>query len=406
MSWIEQENRYHDDKVFDACGLFGFIDTSGQLHSGDCAVKALVNMRERGNGLGAGFAAYGLYPEFKEHYVFHVMCRDELARKELDEYLRQHFAVVHDEPIPHRMVDGILDPPLVWRYFLFPQTALRTYETGTYGRSEEDYVVHHVMTINSKLNAFVVSSGRNMGVFKGVGHPDQIAEFYRVDDYAGYMWTSHTRFPTNTPGWWGGAHPFGLLDWSVVHNGEISSYGINRRYMEMHGYLCTMHTDTEVIAYAADLIMRRHGLPLDVAAAVFAAPLWSEIERMPEKQQRMFRAIRQTYGSLLLNGPFTIIVARNGEMMGLGDRVRLRPLVAGVKHQTEGSILYVSSELSAIHLVEPQVDHTWTPLGGEAVIGRLGEEPRVSESCWLEPGSEAVCDSSRNAMMEQGVRHA
>ena len=25
------------------------------------------------------------------------------------------------------------------------------------------------------------------------------------------------------PGWWGGAHPFALLDYSVVHNGEISS---------------------------------------------------------------------------------------------------------------------------------------------------------------------------------------
>ena len=42
--------------------------------------------------------------------------------------------------------------------------------------------------------------------------------------------------PTNTPGWWGGAHPFALLDYSVVHNGEISSYDANRRCMEMFGY--------------------------------------------------------------------------------------------------------------------------------------------------------------------------
>ena len=96
----------------------------------------------------------------------------------------------------------------------------------------------------------------------------------------GYLWTAHNRFPTNTPGWWGGAHPFGLLDWTVVHNGEISSYGTNRRYLEMQGYHCTMFTDTEVMAYAADFLMRRHNLPVEVAAKVMAPPLWVEIERM------------------------------------------------------------------------------------------------------------------------------
>ena len=366
MAWAEMENKYHQDKVYDACGLVGFIDTSGAPHPGEKIVTALTCMKERGNGLGAGYAAYGLYPQFRDHYAFHVMCRNEDSRKELDDYLRRHFAVVHDEPIPHRVVDGILDPPLVWRYFLFPLSAQMV------GRSEEDYIVHQVMTINSQLEgAFVFSSGKNMGIFKGVGHPEQIAEFYRIEDYEAYMWTAHTRFPTNTPGWWGGAHPFGLLDWSVVHNGEISSYGINRRYLEMHGYLCTMRTDTEVVAYAADFLLRRHHMPAEMAAAVLAAPLWSDIERMTPERQRLYRALRQTYGQLLMNGPFTIILARNGQMVGLGDRIRLRPLVAGIKDD----VLYVSSELSPIHLIEPEIQYTWTPEGGEAVIGRLGEKP-------------------------------
>jgi len=366
MAWASLENRYGDDKVYDACGLFGFIDTTGQRHPGDRIIMALTNMKERGNGLGAGYAAYGLYPQFSEHYAFHVMCRDRASQTELDGYLRRHFAVVHDEPVPSRHVQGILDPPIVWRYFLFPQSAQMV------GRSEEDYIVHQVMTINSQLQgAFVVSSGKNMGVFKGVGHPEQIAEFYRVEGYEAYLWTGHTRFPTNTPAWWGGAHPFGLLDWSVVHNGELSSYGINRRYLEMYGYLCTMQTDTEVIAYASDLVIRRHGLPPERAVAVFASPLWAELAHRPEAEQRLYRAIRQTYGSLLLNGPFTIIVARSGEMMGLSDRIRLRPLAAGIK----GDLLYISSELSAIYLVEPTVEETWTPLGGEPVIGRLHQRP-------------------------------
>ena len=94
----------------------------------------------------------------------------------------------------------------------------------------------------------------------------------------------------------------------------------------------------------------------------------------------MYRAIRQTYGSLLMNGPFTVIIARNGEMIGLGDRIRLRPLVAGIvmPEDSPGYRLYISSELAPIHLVEPNIKHTWTPLGGEPVVGRLGES---SPSC-------------------------
>ena len=31
-----------------------------------------------------------------------------------------------------------------------------------------------------------------------------------------------------------------MLDYSIVHNGEISSYDANRRYIEMFGYQCTL----------------------------------------------------------------------------------------------------------------------------------------------------------------------
>ena len=51
----------------------------------------------------------------------------------------------------------------------------------------------------------------------------------------------------------------------MVHNGEVSSYGINRRYLANFGYHCTMHTDTEVIAYLFDLLVRKHQLPIEAA---------------------------------------------------------------------------------------------------------------------------------------------
>jgi glutamine phosphoribosylpyrophosphate amidotransferase len=57
-------------------------------------------------------------------------------------------------------------------------------------------------------------------------------------------------------------------------------------------------------------------------------------------------------------------------MIGLTDRIRLRPLTVGVKD----SVLYLSSEESAIRLVCPDLDRAWIPMGGEPIIGSL-EKP-------------------------------
>jgi glutamate synthase domain-containing protein 1 len=357
-------NPYHDDKVIDACSLFGVMDTSGRRFSGEDVIRAIANMHVRGNGLGGGFAIYGLYPEYADLYAFHIMYLSPKGQGEAEAFLKARFNLVYDEEVPTRPTPGIVEPPLVWRYFL---------EVGRHkpeDQSEDDYVVDRVMEINTKLeDAFVFSSGRDMAVFKGVGYPEEIAAYFCLERYEGYLWTAHGRFPTNTPGWWGGAHPFNILDWTVVHNGEISSYGINRRYLEQFGYHCTMQTDTEVVAYAVDLLIRKHRLPIEIVAHILAPPFWTDIERRPPEGKKLLRTLRQVYGSLLLNGPFTVIIAHHNEMIGLTDRIKLRPLTAGIK----GDMLYLSSEESAIRLVCPELDRTWIPMGGEPIVGRLGK---------------------------------
>ena len=112
-----------------------------------------------------------------------------------------------------------------------------------------------------------------MGVFKGVGYPEDIGRFYRLEEYQGYCFTAHGRYPTNTPGWWGGAHPFALLDYSVVHNGEISSYDANRRSIEMYGYTCTLQTDTEAVSYThLDVYKRQPFIPMMKACIFYTFP--------------------------------------------------------------------------------------------------------------------------------------
>jgi glutamate synthase domain-containing protein 1 len=354
-------NPFNDDKDFAGCSLFGMMNVEGKRFSSRDPVRAIANMHERGNGLGGGFAVYGVYPDFKDYYAFHIMYLSRDAKEKTDRTLAASFNIIYDEEMQTRPAN-VRDPPLVWRYFVQPK------RKRPENLTVEDYVIQAIMRINTETGkAFVFSSGKNMGVFKGVGFPEDVADFFCLEDYQGYLWTCHGRFPTNTPGWWGGAHPFNILDWTVVHNGELSSYGINRRYLEMYGYKCTMQTDTEVLAYAVDLLMRRQHLPIEIVAKILAAPLWSEIDSLEPKQAQVFQALRETYGSLLMNGPFSIIVAHHGEMIGLTDRIKLRPLVAGAK----GDLLYLSSEESAMRLVAPKLDRFWYPRGGEPVIGKL-----------------------------------
>jgi len=355
-------NPNKDDKIIDACSIFGAMNTSGERFSGEGVIKAIRNMHDRGNGLGGGFAIYGLYPEYADQYAFHIMFLSQKGQQETEAFLKANFDIVHKQKVPTKLIPQITNPPTVWRYFL--DIGKRQYEES----SGDDYVVSRVMTINTQLiDSFVFSSGKNMAVFKGVGYPEEIAEYFCLEQYEGYLWTAHGRFPTNTQGWWGGAHPFCILDWTVIHNGEISSYGINQRFLEQYGYHCTMQTDTEVVAYAVDLLLRKHNLSLEIAAKILASPFWTDIERMPAREQKLALALRQVYGSLLLNGPFAVVIAHHGEMIGLTDRIRLRPLTVGEK----GDMLYLSSEESAIRLISPELDKAWIPMGGEPVIGRL-----------------------------------
>ncbi len=357
-------------KDISGCGIAGFINTDGTLTSGIDIADSINLMKERGNGLGAGFAAYGIYPDFKEYYALHIMYDNEQSRKNTEAYLDRKLHIEQHGGMPTRIINK--KRPIFFVYFVEPREQSTKAESEEFqSREADEFIVKLTMHINEKIDgAYVVSSGKNMGVFKGVGYPEEIANLFRIDEYKAYMWTAHNRFPTNTPGWWGGAHPFSLLDWSVVHNGEISSYGANKRYLEMYRYKCTQKTDTEVIAYLLDLIIRKHKFPLEKIGDIFSAPLWSEINKMQKKDKEFHTALRMVYGSALLNGPFSILVGFKGGIFGLNDRIKLRPLVAAKK----GSTVYMASEESAIRYIVKDLDEVWMPDAGKPVIAKLTEE--------------------------------
>ncbi len=361
-------NGLYWEKDISGCGLSAYMDESGKRSSGDDIIQSIALLHDRSNGLGGGFAAYGIYPEFPECYALHLFYDDSRCQLAGEEIIQANFDIRESGPIPTRKAFGIGPSPIIWRYFVDPKPEILEQS----GREPDDFVVKKVKMIKTGVKgAYVFSSGKNMGAFKAVGFPEDVGDFYRLDEYRAYMWIAHGRFPTNTPGWWGGAHPFTILDWAIVHNGELSSYGINKRYVEMFGYHCTMMTDTEVMAYLVDLLLRKHQLPVKAACAVLAPPFWDLIEHMPEEEKQFYTTLRMVYGSAMANGPFAIVLGSREMMMALNDRIKLRPLVAA----RNGDVVYVSSEESGIREICPQPDTVWMPRTGEPVIARLRKEP-------------------------------
>lgn len=359
MSYIYREG---DIRIPSGCAIAAVISKEGKKMTGEMITEAMKPMHDRSNGLGGGFAAYGIYPAHKDEYALHMFFDDRTTRKNCESFLKEYFEIVHSEVMPTRKIPAITDEPIIWRYFVLPLKSVQE----RLQLDEKEFVTRIVMQINTSMpGSYVFSSGKNMGTFKAVGYPEDVGVFYKLDEYEGYSWTAHGRYPTNTPGWWGGAHPFTLLDYSIVHNGEISSYDANRRFIEMFGYKCNLQTDTEVITYILDYLVRVQGLTTEEAANVIAAPFWSTIdaEKDIEKKKRL-SFLRKMFPSLLITGPFSIVLGYSGGLMALNDRLKLRSMVVGEKDDK----IFIASEEAAIRVMEPNAENIWSPAGGEPVI--------------------------------------
>ena len=137
----------------------------------------------------------------------------------------------------------------------------------------------------------------------------------------------------------------------------------------MFGYQCTLQTDTEVLTYVLDYLLRRQKLSLSEAAAVMAAPFWSTIARRSPQEQEVLTYLRTVFSSLLITGPFSIVLGFNGGLMALNDRLKLRSMVTAEKDD----LVFIASEEAAIRTMEPDASNVWAPMGGEPVIVRVKE---------------------------------
>ena len=57
-------------RIPSGCAIAAVISKDGKKMSGEMITNSMKPMHDRSNGLGGGFAAYGIYPEYKIYMLY------------------------------------------------------------------------------------------------------------------------------------------------------------------------------------------------------------------------------------------------------------------------------------------------------------------------------------------------
>ncbi|MHC1559986.1 class II glutamine amidotransferase domain-containing protein [Actinomycetospora sp. C-140] len=96
-------------------------------------------------------------------------------------------------------------------------------------------------------DALVVGRGDDVVVYKGAGHPSDLARTYGLRDVAGWQGLAHTRMATESAINPEGCHPYSVgPNQCLVHNGSFSNHATIRRELERQGVTFDSENDTEV----------------------------------------------------------------------------------------------------------------------------------------------------------------
>jgi len=96
-------------------------------------------------------------------------------------------------------------------------------------------------------DALVVGSGNELVVYKGVGHPQDLARSYGLRDVTGWQGVAHTRMATESAINPQGCHPYSVgADQCLVHNGSFSNHASIRRELRRQGVEFDSENDSEV----------------------------------------------------------------------------------------------------------------------------------------------------------------
>jgi glutamate synthase domain-containing protein 3 len=260
-------------------------------------------------------------------------------------------------------------------------------------KAEDEFIYQNSFKLNQKFyaslgekKAFVLSHGRNMMILKIVGYAEQVAQYYKLEDFKAHIWIAHQRYPTKGRVWHpGGAHPFSGMDEALVHNGDFANYYSVSEYLKQRNIYPLFLTDTEVSILLIDLWNRVYGYPLEYIIEALAPTTEMDFDLLPPEKQKIYRAIQASHIHGSPDGPWFFIIARNDhyeekfQLIGITDTAMLRPQVFALQ-EGEVQIGLICSEKQAIdatlHSLSqedkrfcPIADKYWNARGGSHTDG-------------------------------------
>lgn len=344
----------------DDCGVFGVLrKNSAPLIPSSVAIKAIECVRFRGSPFGAGFANFYTNGGSNLYTIKAFVDGKETAqivRKKLESFrgvsIDSESELSFDSKrfgVWSAKVDSASDKVL--------STAVNTINAEIFAEG----------TVRGRIFSF----GRHVEVYKEVGYPVDVAKQYGLlkREALGDMWIAHTRQPTNSPGaypiW---SHPFASFETAIVHNGDISSFGANIQFLKSRGVGSLVGTDSEVIAYIIDHLVRVKGLTMQQVGMILSNPYEHYIDIIgDEAMAASIRKLALAYKGAQLDGPFTVVAGycdgHDNYMLGLIDRSKFRPIVVGEDDER----IYMASEECQIRRLSPDA-RVWTPEPGRFVL--------------------------------------
>lgn len=115
--------------------------------------------------------------------------------------------------------------------------------TAADGRAVRRWIIENAPDVT------VLSLGKSIEVFKGIGDPDRVAKDFGLAERSGTHAIAHTRMATESAITTAGSHPFSTgADTCLVHNGSLSNHNNLREILVSHGEKFQTENDSEVAA--------------------------------------------------------------------------------------------------------------------------------------------------------------
>jgi len=396
------------------CGVIGIA--CSEPVAGRHLLRALDQMRNRGNGKGGGVALVGLAPEefgvthkiLRDDYLLAIAYLDPSARSTVErDHIGPSFSVDHVVRLPREEASGLpIQPPEVVAYFIRVRPDAAEAFASDHQLSglpadviEDEFVYQNSYRLNTAFytslgekRAFVLSHGKDLLVLKMVGYGDDVIRTYVLRDVHARVWIGHHRYPTKGRVWHpGGAHPFVGLHEALVHNGDFANYASVCTYLAQRNIHPLFLTDTEVSVLMFDLLHRTYGYPLEYVIEALAPTTERDFAMLPADKREIYRMLQTVHMHGSPDGPWFFLIAQSAKdgggprlarLIGITDTSMLRPQVFALQDGGPGqpAIGFAASEKQAIDAAleslaaeDPRFwsrpDRAWNARGGSHTDG-------------------------------------